>query len=110
MKLLLDQQLSRSLVLHLATAFPDTSHVGEHGLSTSDDDQIWAFALQNHYVIVTKDEDFQVLSFARGHPPKVIWLRTGNGPTKEVLQTLMLARPIITSFGEDQERSMLVLP
>ena len=110
MKLLLDQHLSRSLVPHLDPSFPGTSHIVLHGLQTADDSAIWAFALAGGYVIATKDEDFQVLSFARGHPPKVIWLRSGNGPTSQILEILLLARPIIEHFGGDDKQSLLILP
>jgi predicted nuclease of predicted toxin-antitoxin system len=109
-KLLLDQHLSRKLVPALEPAFPGTSHVIAHGLQTGDDDALWNFARSGGYAITSKDEDFQVLSFARGHPPKVIWLRSGNGPSSEILEILLRARPIIEAFGEDRDRSLLVLP
>jgi predicted nuclease of predicted toxin-antitoxin system len=109
-KLLLDDHLSRKLVLHLASAFPGTSHVTSHGLDTKTDEDLWEFAKVGGFTIATKDEDFQVLSFTRGHPPKVIWLRSGNGPTHQVLAELLRHREMIESFGNDAERSLLVLP
>ena len=110
MKLLLDQPLSHKLVAPLQTAFPGTSHVKIHSLDTADDEVIWQFARQGNFVITTKDEDFQILSFARGHPPKVIWLRSGNGPASQVQELLLRARTLIEEFGADAERSLLVLP
>ena len=110
MKLLLDQHLSRKLIPSLDPVFPGTSHVLAHALDTRGDDALWTFARAEGFVIATKDEDFQILSFARGHPPKVIWLRSGNGPTRHVLEVLTRAKPIILAFGEDSARSLLVLP
>lgn len=110
MKLLLDQHLSRSLVPRLEPIFPGTTHIALHGLDTSDDDAIWAFALDGGYTITTKDEDFHMLSFTRWHPPKVIWLRSGNGPSSQVLEILLRARPVIEHFGNDPEQSLLMLP
>ena len=110
MKLLLDQHLSRKLVPLLEPSFPGTSHVVLHGLDRRDDDQVWEFAKAGGFTIATKDDDFQVLSFSRRHPPKVIWLRSGNGPTSQVRDILLRARPIIESFEADEERSLLVLP
>lgn len=110
MKLLLDQHFSRKLVPMLEPTFPGTTHVVLHGLDTRDDDAVWRFARDGRFTIATKDEDFQVLSFARGHPPKVLWLRAGNGPTRQVLDLLLRAGPVIERFGKDEERSLLVLP
>lgn len=110
MKLLLDQCLSRRLVPMLEPVYPGTTHVTAHGLETEDDDVVWRFARDHGFTLATKDEDFQVLSFSRGHPPKVIWLRSGNGPTAQVHEILTRARGIIVSFGEDHARSLLVLP
>jgi predicted nuclease of predicted toxin-antitoxin system len=94
----------------LQEAFPGTSHVALEKLETVDDDRIWEFAKVGGLVITTKDEDFQVLSFARGHPPKVVWLKSGNGPTEQVLEILLRARVIIDAFGADSDRSLLMLP
>ncbi|HMN42236.1 MAG TPA: DUF5615 family PIN-like protein [Phycisphaerales bacterium] len=110
MRLLLDQPLSRLLVPLLEPSFPGTTHVLLHNLDTSDDNAIWDFARAGGFAIATKDEDFQVLSFTRGHPPKVVWLRSGNGPSSQVLEILLRARPIIEEFGQDHDRSLLVLP
>ena len=110
MKLLLDQHLSRKLVPMLEPAFPGTIHVIAHGLDESDDGALWEFAKVHRFVIATKDEDFQVLSFTRGHPPKVLWLRSGNGPTRVVRKILLRARPIIEHFAADDDRSLLVRP
>lgn len=109
MKLVPDQHLSRKLVPMLDPAFPGTTHVVMHGLDTRGDDALWEFARAGGFAILTKDEDFQVLSFARRHPPKVVWLRSGNGPTREVFDILMRARSTIEDFGADGERSLLVL-
>lgn len=110
MKLLLDQHLSRTLVPLLEPLYPETSHVSLHGLDRSDDATVWEFARANGFVIATKDEDFQMLSFARGHPPKVVWLRSGNGPSRFVREILERARPTLEQFAADPDQSLLVLP
>jgi predicted nuclease of predicted toxin-antitoxin system len=109
-KLLLDQPLSRRLVPLLQGAFPGTSHVVLHGLDRADDALVWEFALREGFTIVTKDDDFQLLSFSRGHPPKVVLLRSGNGPTSQVLEILLRARPIIEQVKADNDWSLLELP
>lgn len=55
MKLLVDQNLSPKRVGQLSDLFPGSEHVHNIGLDRSDDDSIWAFALANNFVIVSKD-------------------------------------------------------
>ncbi|MBN3910991.1 MAG: DUF5615 family PIN-like protein, partial [Nostoc sp. NMS1] len=42
------------------------------------------FAKTNDFCIVTQDVDFAERSRLYGSPPKVVWLRCGNAPTKQV--------------------------
>ena len=88
MKLLFDQHLSHKLVFMLADLYPASEHVRNRGLTRADDDEIWALAKQEGFLIVTKDEDFQVLSVLWGHPPKVLWVRSGNCAT-DLVETLL---------------------
>ncbi len=55
--------------------FPGSVHVREVGFSTAEDAMVWEYAAGNGLTIVSKDADFHQLSFARGHPPKVVWIR-----------------------------------
>ncbi len=84
MQLLLDQNLSRKLVSRLSDIFPESSHVQFHDLAEKTDTEIWEFAKKNDYSIVTQDADFAERSRLYGSPPKVIWLRCGNAPTRQV--------------------------
>lgn len=84
MKLLFDQNLSRKLVNRLADIFPGSSHVQFHELAEKTDTEIWQFAKANGFCIVTQDADFTERSRLYGSPPKVVWLRCGNAPTREV--------------------------
>lgn len=84
MKLLFDQNLSRKLVNRLADAFPGSSHVQFHKLAEKTDTEIWEFAKENDFCIITQDADFAERSRLYGSPPKVIWLRCGNAPSRDV--------------------------
>lgn len=53
-------------------------HVGDALAANARDHVIWPFALNNGYVLVTKDEDFAEWSRLRQPAPPVIWLRIGN--------------------------------
>ena len=61
MKLLLDQGLPRSTVLHLHNAGIEAIHVGDSGLATASDSTILAFGSQEGLVVVTLDADFHAL-------------------------------------------------
>jgi predicted nuclease of predicted toxin-antitoxin system len=71
MRLLFDQNLSPRLPRLLADLYPNSTHVREVGLRDASDVEIWEYAKQNGFVIVSKDSDFQQRSLLHGHPPKI---------------------------------------
>jgi predicted nuclease of predicted toxin-antitoxin system len=107
MKFLFDQHLSRWLVDRLADAYPLSSHVTFVGIDRDPDEVVWNFARIQDYVVVTKDSDLTDLAFSRGFPPKVIWLRLGNGTTEEVENAIRESRDAIGAFAQDPEASVL---
>lgn len=109
MKLLLDQNLSPRLVRHLADLFPNTSHVLEVGLDRSLDQEVWDYARQYDYLIVTKDVDFSEFSVLRGFPPKVIWIRRGNCSTQDIEHILRENYASIKAMSEDANTGILEL-
>ena len=108
MKLLFDQNLPRRLIREFETTFPGSAHVRDLGLATATDAAIFAYARDQGYAIVSKDNDFAQLSFLRGAPPKVIWLRLGNRSASEVVQFVAKSTELIQSF-ESASESFLVL-
>jgi predicted nuclease of predicted toxin-antitoxin system len=91
MSLLFDQNPSRKLVGLLATEYPGSEHIARAGDLGADDLTIWRHAAGQGLMVVSKDSDFRHLALLHGPPPKVIWLRVGNGPTTAVA-TLLRAR------------------
>lgn len=89
MKLLLDENLSRRLVPFLQTVYPGSSQVALIGLEQASDRDIWVYARDNGYAIVTKDSDYYDLSLLLGAPPHVIWVQTGNTDKAAVLALLL---------------------
>ena len=84
MKLLFDANLSFRLVEQLNDLYPDSIHVRKIALEKSSDQDIWDYAHNNGYTVVTKDADFHEYTIVRGSPPKVIWIRRGNCSTKDI--------------------------
>lgn len=78
MRFLVDAQLPPAL----ARLLRDHDHVAEHvteiGLGDASDRTLWRYALDNDAVIVTKDEDFSLMSAMGGEAPAVVWVRIGN--------------------------------
>ena len=100
MKLLLlfDQHLSYKLLNRLQDLYPGSKHVKSENMSESDDLEIWEYAKNHGYTIVTKDVDFFDIGLIKGQPPKVIWLRCGNTSTRYIEQVLRKNYPLIKDF------------
>ena len=110
MKLLFDQNLSPRLSRSLADIYADSIHVREVDLRDADDTEIWEYARQHDFVLVSKDSDFQQRSLLYGSPPKFIWLRVGNCPVKTIEDLLRKHSAAIHTFGMDATKSHLMLP
>ena len=110
MKLLLDQNLSWRLVRGLQDLFPGSAHVRDFALDRASDEDIWQFARDQGFVVLSKDADFEQRSFLRGHPPKCIWLRVGNSSTDRILQTVCANTDRMIGFGVSEVESYMILP
>jgi len=88
MKLLFDQNISYRLIDKINDIFPEGIQVKKLNLENVSDKEIWRFAKENNYTIVTFDSEFFDLAMIFGHPPKIIWLRTGNTTTNNLEKLL----------------------
>lgn len=109
MKLLLDENLAPRLARDLADLFPDSAHVRNLGMARASDREIWDYAKLEGFVIVSKDNDFQQMSFVFGHPPKVIWIRRGNCSVQEIEKILRFNSTLIQEFAGDKVAAYLLL-
>jgi predicted nuclease of predicted toxin-antitoxin system len=108
-KLLFDENLSRKLALRLSELYPGSKHVSELSLLQSVDAAIWGYAKEHEFTIVTADADFFDFAANFGPPPKVIWLRSWDHPTKDAEALLRREAVRITEFVSDSELGLLVL-
>jgi predicted nuclease of predicted toxin-antitoxin system len=90
MKLLLDQNISFRITNKIQDIFPDSKHVRDLGLENSKDSQLWTFAKDNGYCIVTFDGDFYDLG-----------LRLGNISTQNIEKVLRKNLDLIKAFLTD---------
>lgn len=107
MKLLFDQNISFRIVKSIQDNFPDSAQVRVLRLEEKSDFEIWSYAKMNDFTIVTFDADFYDFSNLYGHPPKIIWLRTGNTKTNNLANLLNSKAEIINIFFHDTEISCL---
>ena len=108
MKLLLDQNLPRSLLQTLGGTFPGSEHVIGLELDNSPDSQIYDYAGQHDFTIVSKDSDFRQLSFLHGAPPKVVWLRVGNCTVRDLVALLNENKHRLLEFEAALESLLIV--
>jgi Uncharacterized protein conserved in bacteria len=108
-RFLLDENLSPRLASALENVCPGSVHVRDVQLKGKSDQQIWLYAGNNGYTIVTKDDDFRGMSLLRGAPPKVIWLVVGNTSTAEILRILLAHTSAIEAFVSEPDTSLLTL-
>lgn len=109
MKLLFDHNLSPRIPAILAADLPGSKHVHEFGLEQAADWEVWQFAKANGFCIVSKDSDFSDWGQVFGFPPAVVWVRTGNCSTKDIITKLRRKTDSIQALGQDGPPWILVL-
>jgi len=110
MKLLLfDQNISPRLVDRLADIYPGSIHVSMLEMGKAMDIEIWQYAHDHDYMIVTKDADFSELGVVKGFPPKIIWIRRGNCSTQDIEGILRENYESIQMLGDDDKTGILIL-
>ncbi len=109
MKLLVDENLPPLLVRDLADLFPNSTHVGSAGLSSTPDAEIWEYAQAHGFTFLTKDKDFAHLSLAWGAPPKIVLVQTGNCSTAELVLIIRNNAIRFSEFEDDAQRGLLIL-
>ena len=78
MRFLVDNQLPPSLARWLRDRGHYAEHVFESGLHLFDDRDLWARAVADARIVVSKDEDFLYLANQSGDAGRFLWVRLGN--------------------------------
>jgi len=98
MMLLFDQNISFKVAKKIQDIFPAAKHLSDLKLEGAKDIEVWEFAKNNNYCIVTFDFDFIDISTLKGSPPKIIWLRIGNSTTEKIALRLQSDAKLIKDF------------
>ena len=109
MKLLLDENLSPRLVNRLGLLFPGLTHVRDVGLKQASDRDVWQWAKDNDFGIITSDADFVDLAHRLGPPPKVIHIEECDFPLRIIEDLLRRSAVRISEFQENPDRGLLAL-
>jgi len=108
MKLLLDANLSWRLISPIKSAFGECIHVNNTSLSCpAKDSDIWRFAKEYEFTIITQDSDFLSFLEVRGYPPKVILVKVGNINTEQMKKILLQAKQSIIELHNSNEYGLL---
>jgi predicted nuclease of predicted toxin-antitoxin system len=93
----------------LKAAFSEVTGVRERGLVNADDYQIWEYARQNDYTIVSFDKDIPDIGSVKGFPPKIIWLRTGNMSNQSIVALFLDHAEPFAAFIADEKKGCLMV-
>jgi len=108
MKLLLDANLSWRLISPLKTAFGECVHINNMSLShPAKDFEIWQFAKEQGYTIITQDSDFLNYLETKGYPPKLVLVKAGNINTEQMKKILLQAKQSIIELLNNDEYGLL---
>ncbi len=98
---IIDAQLPPALAKLLREEGHEAVHVTEVMLQDTDDGEIWAYAMENGVIVVTKDEDFPHRQMQSSIAPFIVWVRIGNTSRKALLAWF---KPLIPSIEAHLEQ------
>lgn len=107
MKLLFDENISYKILKKIGSDYNDSNPCNSIRPLLKNDLEIWGYAKNNNFSIVTFDEDFYEWMVLKGFPPKIIWLRTGNTSTNDIANSLNLKVDSIKEFLENPDIGIL---
>jgi predicted nuclease of predicted toxin-antitoxin system len=103
MRFLVDNQFPPSLARWLRDRGHDAEHVFESGLHLLDDRALWARALADARIVISKDEDFLYLANLPGDAGRFLWVRLGNCRNDALLAAFSASfDTIIAAFDSGQ--------
>ena len=106
MRLVLDQGVPRDAAARLRGLGHEGIHVGDVGMAQATDEEILAFSLGAHAIVVTLDADFHmILAVSGASGPSVIRLRMQGLGGPEVVEVV---QNVLAGFEAELKRGSLV--
>jgi predicted nuclease of predicted toxin-antitoxin system len=78
-------------------------------MDTASDTEVWNYAAEHGYTIVSKDADFHQRRLVMGAPPKVVWIRQGNCSVSDTAAQLRERFLAVEHFLAKEEAAFLAL-
>jgi predicted nuclease of predicted toxin-antitoxin system len=105
MKLIIDAQISPAIASWINRNFIDIQAISVRSveLQFAKDTEIYNYAKENGYVIMSKDDDFLSQIEKHGSPPALIWVtcgNTSNARMREILTSTLLKVKTLIDKGE----------
>mgnify|MGYP001174191931 CR=1 FL=1 len=108
MQFLIDNNISPKLADSLAQNGFNSVHVKSLGMQSSTDEEIFNFAYQNNYAIISSDSDFGfILSSWKFNRPSVLLLR--HIPPRTEIQIRVILEVVLNYGNEISDGSILVI-
>jgi len=85
MRFLVDAQLPPALARFIDQQGYEAKAARDVGLREADDNEIWSFAHNGNWIVITKDEDFVQRALQNSTAPQVVWLRIRNSTNSVLL-------------------------
>jgi predicted nuclease of predicted toxin-antitoxin system len=79
------------------------------GLDQIPDVEVWEYARQELFLIVTKDADFSDICSLRGFPPKIVWIKRGNCKTADIEAILRSHYDDVKQLNDNEIMGVLTL-
>jgi len=102
-KLLFDQNISFRVISKISNNFPEANQVLQLGIENYSDVELWKYAKENDFTLITFDADFYELSSLKEFPPKIIWLRFGNTKSDLIANKINVKHSLIKEFINARE-------
>jgi predicted nuclease of predicted toxin-antitoxin system len=93
MKFLVDNLLPTALARFLSAEGLEALHVRDLAMDEASDRAIWAYAKQEGFIVITKDEDFLYLANMDSGNPALAWVRLGNCRREALLDPFRCVLP-----------------
>lgn len=95
------------MIKQLKPFFEEVVHVSELKIiQPANDISIWNYAKENEFTIISKDDDFEKIVLLRKAPPKLIYLKTYNLDTKNLVNLILKNKDKIIEFIDSDENDI----
>jgi predicted nuclease of predicted toxin-antitoxin system len=108
-RFIVDEQLSPDLATRLSSAGLECVHVIQLIGREAPDKNIWTYAYENGWGIISKDEDFANLHILAKGPPNLIWIRLGNCRNGYLIPRMVAHVPRLIRLLERGDRLIEIL-